>query len=199
MSEENNGGQANTDPGVDGQQQAAAIEQSAADQSGAEGGQEQGQQQELAEYSDFSMPEGMELDTELLNEFKPLAKELGLDLTKAQQLVDLGSKLATKMQQQSIDGWKKQTSEWADQAKADKEIGGKDFDANLGVALAAVDKFGTPELKAILDESGFGNHPEVVKFMYRVGKAISSDTGLVNGTKPAGKNTLQLMYPTMAQ
>ena len=197
MSDEIIDGQGNTGPGNDEQQQTEQVtEQPGATTETETGSEATGQP---VEYEAFTMPEGMEMDAEVLDEFKPIAKELGLDQAKAQQLVDLGSKIAAKMQQHSIEVWQKQTSEWKDQASADKEYGGKDFDANLGTALAAVEKFGTPELKAILDESGFGNHPEVVRFMYRVGKAISSDAQLVTG-KPNNSRTMeQVMYPTMAK
>lgn len=197
MSEEIIDGQGNTGSGDDGQQQVGT----ATEQPGAATEKETGAKAtgEPVEYTDFTMPDGVEVDAELLDEFKPIAKELGLDQAKAQQLVDLGSKIAAKMHDSGIQAWRKQTTEWADQSRADQEVGGKEFDANLGTALAAVEKFGTPELKTILDESGFGNHPEVVRFMYRVGKAISGDTKLVNGTKPPSKDRLHVIYPTMAQ
>jgi hypothetical protein len=190
-------GQGNTGPGNDEQQQAEQVtEQPGATTETEPGADATG---EPVEYEAFTLPEGVEMDAEVLDEFKPIAKELGLDQAKAQQLVDLGSKIAAKMHESGIEAWRKQTSEWADQARADQEVGGKEFDANLGTALAAVEKFGTPELKTILDESGFGNHPEVVRFMYRVGKAISSDAKLVTG-KPRDSRTMeQVMYPTMAK
>lgn len=195
MSDEIIDGQGNTGPGNDGQQQAEQV----TGQPGAETETKPAATGEPVEYEAFTLPEGVEMDSEVLDEFKPIAKELGMDQEKAQQLVNLGSKIAAKVQQHSIETWRKQTTEWSDKARADSEYGGKEFDANLGTALAAVEKFGTPELKTILDESGFGYHPEVVRFMYRVGKAISSDTGLVNGTKPPKANKLSAMYPTMAQ
>ena len=41
-------------------------------------------------------------------------------------------------------------------------------------------KFGTDALKSLLTESGLGNHPEVIRFMYRAGKAISEDSYVGN-------------------
>jgi len=142
------------------------------------------------------VPEGIALDSEVLDEFKPFAQELKLDQDGAQKLVDMGSKLATKIHQAGIDNWQRQVSEWADNARADKEIGGKDFDANLGVAKAAIDQFGTQELRDILDKSGLGNHPEVLRFAHRIGKAIGNDT-FVAGQQKASRTTEQVMYPTM--
>lgn len=153
---------------------------------------------EPIEYTDFIVPEGIELDSEVLDEFKPFAQELKLDQDGAQKLVDMGSKLATKIHQAGIDNWQKQKDGWAEQSRADKEIGGKDFDANLGVAKAAIEAFGSPELQNILDVSGLGNHPEVVRVFHKIGKAISSDAGIIKGDKAGdGKASLNAMYPTM--
>ena len=40
--------------------------------------------------------------------------------------------------------------------------------------------FGTEPFKQLLSESGLGNHPEVIRFMYRAGKAISEDSYVGN-------------------
>lgn len=191
MSEEITNGQANTDSVVD---ESAVVETPAAATEEAPA-TEQGQP---VEYTDFTVPEGVALDADALGEFVPFAKELGLNQEQAQRLVDMGSMIASKMQQSSIENWQKQTSEWAEQTKADKEIGGKEFDANIGVALKAIETFGTPELKALLDESGIGNHPEIVRFAYKIGKAIGEDNKLVAG-KAGQKDILKVMYPTMNQ
>jgi len=54
------------------------------------------------------------------------------------------------------------------------------------VAKKALDSFGTPELRTLLNESGIGNHPELIRFMVRAGKAISSDTFVAGERGAAG-------------
>lgn len=191
MSEEITNGQASTDSVVD---ESAVVETQAAatDEATAH---EQGQP---VEYTDFTVPEGVALDADALGEFVPFAKELKLNQEQAQRLVDMGSMIASKMQQSSIENWQKQTSEWAEQTKADKEIGGKEFDANIGMALKAIETFGTPELKTLLDESGIGNHPEIVRFAYKIGKAIGEDRSFVSGSAAASQSKgLESIYTTM--
>ena len=46
----------------------------------------------------------------------------------------------------------------------------------MAVAQGALARFGTPGLRAFLTESGGGNHPEVIRFMARVGNAIAEHT-----------------------
>ena len=47
-------------------------------------------------------------------------------------------------------------------------------------AKSALDTFGNDALKSLLVETGFGNHPEIIRFMYRAGKAISEDSYIGN-------------------
>ena len=59
--------------------------------------------------------------------------------------------------------------------------------ANLEVAKSSLKAFGTDALKSLLQESGLGNHPEVIRFMYRAGKAISEDSYVGNSQGASAK------------
>ncbi len=103
---------------------------------------------------------------------------------------------ATEAQSEAFDT---QLTEWDTQSRADKEMAGDDgqqFDANLAVAVKAVDKLGTPELKVLLDQSGLGNHPEVIRFAMRAGKSLSDSpvfTGGGNGVD--NRSFTERVYP----
>ena len=131
-------------------------------------------------YADFTLPEGLTPDTPVLGEFAALAKEANLPQATAQKFVDL----AGKMQTQTVEGvqaaLEAQGEQWGEAAKADKEFGGDAFDANLAIAKTALDTFGSPELKSLLNQSKLGNHPEVLRAFVKIGKAISQD-GFVPG------------------
>jgi hypothetical protein len=135
--------------------------------------------QVAAEYEAFSLPEGVTADEEVLGEFKATAKELGLSQEGAQKLVELQSKVALKQQE----AMRHMKTQWAEAAKTDKEFGGEALNENLSVAKKALDAFASPDLRALLNESGLGNHPEVIRHFIRVGKAISEDGRVVSGTK----------------
>ena len=47
-------------------------------------------------YEDFTLPEGMEMDADVLGEFQSLAKELNIPQAKPQQLTDFQTHLAPK-------------------------------------------------------------------------------------------------------
>lgn len=131
---------------------------------------------------DFKMPEGMELDAEIGAELIEFAKEKKLSADEAQKLVDLG----TKMREKEAAAYQIEQTKWVEQIKADPEMGGAQLDANVAVAKQALDAFGTPELKGLLNTTGFGNHPEVVRAFYKIGKAISEDRLVVGQGKPKG-------------
>jgi hypothetical protein len=95
--------------------------------------------------------------------------------------------------QQSIVAEARET--WANEAKADKELGGEKFDENLAVAKGALKAFGTPELTQLLNESGLGNHPEVLRMFYRAGKAISEDSVLLGTSGNNAPDPAKRMYP----
>ena len=121
---------------------------------------------------EFAAPEGQELDANALSVFEPIAKELGLTQEQAQKLVDI----YPQIQQQQAEAWSKQGEEWREQVKSDKEIGGDKYTANVGNAQKALDQFGSPALREYLETTLLGNHPELVRFFAKVGKAVSEDT-----------------------
>ena len=118
-----------------------------------------------------------ELDPEVLTAFGDVAKELDLPQEAAQKVLDKVAPVLQRRQAQAVEEVK---VEWANEAKADQEFGGESLESNLTVAKSALDTFGTDALKSLLSESGLGNHPEVIRFMYRAGKAISEDSYVGN-------------------
>lgn len=143
----------------------------------------------------FEVPEGLEIDQPSMDEFKGVAKELGLTKEGAAKL----SALAVKREQARVEQHQKLVASWADEVKADKELGGDKLSANLAIAKKAID-LGPPELKALLDSSGLGNHPAVVRWALAVGKALSEDR-FVTGKAPADTragDAASRLYPTTA-
>lgn len=152
------------------------------------------------EYAAFELPESLKVDEAALGEFKTLAKELNLSQESAQKLVTFQANLqkgnaeAFVTEQQAIVS--KAAQEWVKSAKADAEIGGAKFDENMGVAKKALDTFGSPELKTLLKESRLGNHPEVIRFMFKAGQAISQDGFVPGRASSASKDAASVLYGT---
>jgi hypothetical protein len=147
-------------------------------------------------YADFTMPEGMQLDETALTDAAPIFKELGLNQEQAQKVVDLYAAQVQAGSQKQIDDFNQLVSDWGDQSKNDSEFGGDKFDENVKVAQAAVAKYGTPELKQLLSDHGVGSHPEVVRFMVRVGHTLKEDVPGTSGSASAQTaDRVDILYP----
>lgn len=144
---------------------------------------------------EFQAPEGQSYTPSVIDAYSEVAKEIGLSQESAQKVLDRVSPAMAAAQQAQLAAAFKQ---WEADARADQEFGGDKFDANLGIANKALDELGTPELRGLLKESGLGSHPEVLRFFYRAGKAISEDTRTVTGgQRAAAVAPAKRMFPNM--
>ena len=134
-------------------------------------------------YEDFTLPEGMEMDADVLGEFKNLAKELNIPQAKAQQLIDFQTQLATKQAEQYQAAVTKQSQDWAAAIKNDPDVGGENYDKSVASAVKVIEAFGDPSLKELLNNSGLGNHPALFKFCHRISAAIAEDKFVMPGSQ----------------
>lgn len=129
-------------------------------------------------YEFANLPEGYKLDDAALGEWSGVFKELNLTQEQAQKLVEMDAKRFTAanspeaQQKAAIESRNQQVAQWETELKQDKDLGGANFEANVGVAQKAMAEFGTPELRTMLEQSGLGTHPEVVRFFHKVGKEL---------------------------
>ena len=190
MTEANQTNEGDTQQPVD-----ASTEATTDTEQQAEGVQEQQVSDETAvdsETSEKDAPEGApdkyefnakvadapeELDPEVLTAFGDVAKELNLPQEAAQKVLD---KVAPVIQAKQAKVLEQVKTDWANDSQADKEFGGENLAENLEIAKKSLDAFGSDTLKSLLHETGFGNHPEIIRFMYKAGKAISEDSYVGN-------------------
>lgn len=132
-------------------------------------------------YENFAAPDGAELDPAVMDEFATAARELNLPQEAAQKMIDKMAPMIAKRQAEQLQTAR---TDWANQAKADPEYGGAKLESSMVHAKQALTKFGTPEFTELLDQSGLGNHPEVIRFMVKAGKALAEDS-IVTGGQPA--------------
>lgn len=145
-------------------------------------------------YTDFTAPEGAKLDGKVMEQFNEAARELNLTQEQAQKMVDKMAPITAARQAEQFEAVK---TEWLDQSKADKEFGGDKLDASMVYAKNALKNFGTPEFTALLNESGLGNHPEVIRFMVKAGRATGEDKVVTGGIPASGiRSAGDVLYPT---
>lgn len=143
---------------------------------------------------EFEAVGGVEVDSAVAEAFAGVARELDLSQVAAQKVLN---KVVPTLQARQVDQIRAVQEQWTADARADKEFGGDALKANLALGAKAVDRFGTPELKDLLEKTGLGNHPEVIRAFVRVGKAISDDTLL--GAKGAPKGGIPSTFEGKAE
>ena len=146
-------------------------------------------------YETFSLPDGMEMNTAQLEVFLPLAKDLDLTQEQAQKLVSLDAEqkvAAAQAQQQATDDM---LDEWRETTKTDPEIGGANLPQSLAQVNTFLNKFASPALRQLLDDTGVGNNIEVIRLFSAAGKAMGED-GVIGrgGSSSTPKTTAQLLY-----
>lgn len=147
-----------------------------------------------AEYADFNLGDGKTLPPEVAAKVKEIAKDMDLTQEQAQKLVELNLKQDMAQTEQLAT----QSQQWLAGLPSDKEFGGDKFSENMAIAKKAIDAFGSPELKSLLDQTKLGNHPELIRAFYRAGQAISQDTRFVaggSGNQPASRSAAASLYP----
>lgn len=139
-------------------------------------------------YKGFVPPEGVELDAPVMDEFQAAARDLGLSQEDAQAFVDRLAPIVAKNHVTSVLGLARTASdEWIAKAAVDPEYGGDKFAENAAVAKKTFDLFGTPALAKFLKDSGMGNHPELVRWAFRIGQKIGPDDKFIGGTEASNR------------
>jgi len=142
-------------------------------------------------YSDFIVPEGVEVNQPMLEEFKTTAKKHNLTQEAAQELIDLQVKHVQAISEGLLTTFNQVKTDWMKETV--QELG-TDYKKELVFAGRFIEQFGTPELRVFLNQTGTGNHKELVKCFVKAGKAISEDK-FVDGKKKTGAKTdAELFY-----
>jgi hypothetical protein len=146
----------------------------------AEEPKEEPKEDEGAPYGAFTLPEGTAVDQAALDAALPAFKDAKLTKAQAQAVVETYAKLqASQAEAQAA-----QVKEWAKAVTTDKEIGGAKWAENRALIAQARDQFASPELVSLMEQTGLGSHPEVIKMFVRIGKAIADDGHVTGGGSP---------------
>jgi hypothetical protein len=149
-------------------------------------------------YDKFILPDGMEMTNDQLNQATEVFKDLSLSQTQAQKLVDFETKLSAQKDAGIQSAWDQVNQDWVEESKADSEFGGEKLTASLVIAKAARDAYGNDKFTEMLEITGVGNHPEMIRFLAKVGKDVSEDQ-ILQGRKLGGteKDAAKTLFPDM--
>jgi len=151
--------------------------------------------------------EGLTLDPTLVEAADPVFREMGLTNEQAGKLLPLAQQVQERttqaLIQQLTDGAAAQKKEWLDAFVADPEIGGANREQTEHMAARGLDALGfTKEhpFRKALTESGFGNHPDMIRAFRAVGQMVGEDgtfarAGAGSDNRPAWER----LYPNDVQ
>lgn len=139
-----------------------------------------------ASYEDVRFPPGAQDPQGLLNEFKQLAQTLNLPPQAAQQLVEWEFSRAQNLSRHQEAQHQQLLQNWAD---ASKEMLGPSYEEDLALAVRAAETFGGEPLRQLLEETGLGNHPVIVKTFCQIGRATAEDSSLGGKEASGGDKT----------
>lgn len=134
-----------------------------------------------AEDYDFPSGDGVEHDEQMISWAQKVFHEAGL------------SKEQGALIGQAWDGFVKGLVEQQEQSSAEaiktasdklKEEWGADFDKNMEFTKRGWQKFTDNEFDQFVDETGIGNHPTLIRFIFKIGQAMGEDF-----SGPAGPKT----------
>jgi len=99
--------------------------------------------------------------------------------------------LYANVQEEQTEAQEKATADFAVDSQIElKREWQQNYDARLDQAQRAFAQFSTPEFNQIMDDTGLGNHPEVIKAFAKIGAMLGEDK-LVVGTG-LGRNQISM-------
>jgi hypothetical protein len=116
-----------------------------------------------------------------VDEVKAFSKEHGLPIEAAKAIVERDRARIDA----DKEAWNREKIEWAKQVKDDPDLGGDKMPATIRDAKAALHKFFPPEFAQMLDRTGFGNHPDLIRGLARIGSLSAESKSLIRGDQSA--------------
>ncbi len=139
--------------------------------------------------------QGKDIASNVLEKFEGIAKELDMTQEQAAKFIDT---VAPEIEAAQKARHESQVASWLESAKTDKEFGGEKLNENLAIAKKAIDAIGSPALVKLLDDTGLGNHPEIIRAFVKAGKQISSSNFVPSGQgNSQANNPGAKLYPDM--
>jgi hypothetical protein len=161
-----------------------------------------------ANYTDFAVPEGFTLDPEVAKEASTLFRELDLNQSSSQKLVDFYVAKAREAFNAPFERWQEQQQKWRDEINSNPEIGGSKLNGTKASIGRLIDSFGkyADGFRTAMDDTGAGNHPAVIGALNHLSK-ILTEGGAVRGNGPSSEgqrapgvgrpSAAQALYPNL--
>lgn len=130
-------------------------------------------------------------------------KAQGFSNEQAQAFADFVQERAGRLTERQQAFLKSEADRWKTAVETDKDLGGSNFATTVKHIQRVMDRFAPAdsEFRKLLNETGYGNHPEFVRFVTAIGKAMAEDSPSIlgGGGRTGGKEfDPKALYPKSA-
>lgn len=152
-----------------------------------------------------TLSEGVTLDEKTMGDFKAIVADPKLTTQeRAQKLADLHVSALKGAAEAPYKLWAETQTKWQGEVKADKELGGTNFDTMRSTIAKAITDVGGPDADAIFEAfkyTGAANNPAIVRLVYRMSKALVEGDPVAGGAPADLKDkgfaaSVAAMYPS---
>lgn len=146
---------------------------------------------------ELKLPDNALLKPDAIERTAATAKALGLSQESAQKALEFAHGEVKAHMDGLVKDHGTRTEQWTKDSRADKEIAGEKgelFDANVVQARQTFTQWFGEDVAKLMDSTGFGNHPGVIKGFLKIAKAMAEDksTPPPNNGAGAEQNPKQL-------
>ena len=147
-----------------------------------------------ADVLDLKIPENSNLSDEQVEDIKAFAKENELSNEVTQAILDRENKAVSSYIENSEKESNQIIENWEKEVKSDKELGGDNLKQTVENSRRAVEQFGSESFSKLLNESGYGNNPDVIRFLNAIGEKMADDKFIQPGAKPAAERSMAEIF-----
>lgn len=147
---------------------------------------------DTADGYEFNAGEGKTVSDVDKANYSTISKELGLTKEQAQKLYEFGSK---KILETQLDNIKKAGQLWFNEVQQDPELGGVHFSETKSNLARVMNKYATPEVRELFNQTQLGSHPALVRMFNAIGRDLGEDNNFINGEQVKQKiDPLKSLY-----
>jgi hypothetical protein len=166
----------------------------------AKGSEEQQAKSNVPEKYELNMPEQTLLEAEAVERIAGIARERGLSNEQAQELLDMEHDAVATYHNKQVTAFLQRADTWKQEVVNDKEIGGDNLNKTVSLVNRFLEKYDVDgSFRKDLEVTKYGNHPGLIKVLYRAAKESFANDEFVQAPLNQGgskKSVQDILYPS---
>lgn len=120
---------------------------------------------------------------------------------RATELYKLQGEVLKAVSEKGAKDFEDTKAKWLEQTQKDPELTSVKLEPMLSDIAKVIDKYGSAEVREVLDYSGLGNHPALIKMLHKISRDLNepgADTIPVRPAVPA-RTHAEILYPNQGK